>query len=76
MRPEDLRRISAVRVLAANGEARAKRQELRLSLKEVAAVVGSSPSTVHRWEVGQSKPRATFALRWAKALGIKAGAAR
>jgi len=74
MRPEDLRRISAVRVLAASGGARTRREELRLSLREVAAVVGSSPSTVLRWEVGESAPRAANALRWAKALGIKAGA--
>ncbi|WP_103543327.1 helix-turn-helix transcriptional regulator [Streptomyces sp. SM1] len=76
MRPEDLRRISAVRTLAASGEARAKRQELRLSLKEVAAAIGSAPSTVHRWELGQSVPRAASALLWAKALGIKTEATR
>ncbi|MFD7986803.1 helix-turn-helix domain-containing protein [Kitasatospora indigofera] len=74
MNPEDLRRITAVRQLAARGEARALREELRLTLREVADVVGANPSTVHRWEHGVSAPRKAHALRWAAALGIKAAA--
>lgn len=71
MSPEDVRRISAIRMAAASGEARAKRQELRLTLKEMAAAVGVSTSTVHGWERGHSAPRGANAIRWAKALGIK-----
>jgi transcriptional regulator with XRE-family HTH domain len=69
--PDELRRISEVRALVANGEARAKRLERRLTLREIADAVGSSPSTIHRWEQGTSAPRSAHALRWAKALGIK-----
>ena len=70
MSPEDLRRISAVRTLIANGEARAERQRRRLTLREIADTIGSSPSTVHRWEQGATAPRGAYALRWADALGI------
>ncbi|MFF9036431.1 helix-turn-helix domain-containing protein [Streptomyces sp. NPDC014892] len=72
MSPDDVRRISAIRMAAASGEARAKRQELRLTLKEMAAYVGVSTSTVHGWECGHSAPRGANAIRWANALGIKA----
>ncbi|MDJ1131763.1 helix-turn-helix domain-containing protein [Streptomyces iconiensis] len=71
MSPDDLRRISAIRMAAASGEARDKRRELRLTLKEVAAAVGASPSSLHRWEHGQTTPRGALAVRWAKVLGIK-----
>lgn len=72
MSPEDLRRISAIRMAAASGEAREKRRELRLTLKEVATAVGASPASVNRWERGESSPRGASALRWADALGITA----
>lgn len=74
MSPENLRRITAVRMAAASGEARAKRRELRLTLKEVAEAVGVGVSTVHGWEHGRSVPRGANALRWATALDIKARA--
>lgn len=74
MSPENLRRISAIRMAATSGEARAKRLELRLTLKEVAAAVGVCISTVHGWEHGRSVPQGANALRWAKALDIKARA--
>lgn len=67
----DVRRISAVRMATASGEARAKRLQLRLTLQEVATVVGVSTSTVHGWESGRSTPRGANALRLADALGIK-----
>ena len=59
---------------AASGEAREKRRTLRLTLQELAAVVGVSTSTIHGWESGRSAPRGPNALRWADALGIKAKA--
>ncbi|MDX3570800.1 helix-turn-helix transcriptional regulator [Streptomyces sp. ID05-47C] len=74
MSPEDLRRISAMRMAASSGEAREKRRELRLTLKEIAAAVGASPASVNRWERGESSPRGTSALRWADALGVEAKA--
>ena len=74
MSPEDLRRISAIRMAAISGEARAKRRELRLTLKEVAAVVGAGTASVNRWERGDASPNAAHALRWAEALDIKAEA--
>jgi transcriptional regulator with XRE-family HTH domain len=75
MSPQDLRRISTVRTLAANGEARTRRVHLRLTLREIAETVGSSPSAVYRWETGAAIPRGAHALRWAEALGIDADAA-
>lgn len=75
MSPEDLRRISAVRMLIANGDARAERQRRRLTLREIADTIGSSPSTIHRWEKGTALPRGAHALRWAEALGIGKDAA-
>lgn len=75
MSPEDLRRISAVRVLVANGEAREQRKRRHLTLREVADAIGSSPSTIQRWEKGVSAPRAAYALRWADALGVPSEAA-
>lgn len=70
MSPEELRRISAVRTLVANGEARAQRVRRHLTLREIADTIGSSPSTIHRWERGTALPRRLHALRWAEALGI------
>ncbi|MGY4994094.1 helix-turn-helix domain-containing protein [Streptomyces sp. 900105245] len=72
MTSEDLRRISAVRALVANGKAREQRESRRLTLREIADAIGSSPSTIHRWEKGTSLPRGAHALRWADALGIEA----
>lgn len=74
MSPEDLRRISAVRALVANGEAREQRQLRRLTLREIADAIGSSPSTVLRYEQGTALPRSRHALRYADALGIEAKA--
>ncbi|MBM7091030.1 helix-turn-helix transcriptional regulator [Streptomyces sp. S12] len=71
MSPEDLRRISAVRALVATGKAREQRESRRLTLREIAQAIGSSPSTIYRWEQGTSQPRGPHALRWADALGIE-----
>lgn len=74
MSPDDLRRISEVRALVASGEARNLRELRHLTLREIAAAVGASSSTVHRWEQGECAPRSVHALRWADVLGIKAKA--
>lgn len=70
MSPAELRRISLVRELVANGKARDRRKLRRLSLKEVADAIGTSRSTVHRWESGETVPSAPNALQWAAALGV------
>jgi transcriptional regulator with XRE-family HTH domain len=75
MSPEDLRRISEVRVLVASGKVRERRVNRRLTLREIAEATGKSVSTVHRWEQGTAAPRSAAALRLADVLEITAGAA-
>ncbi|MFE5218415.1 MULTISPECIES: helix-turn-helix domain-containing protein [unclassified Streptomyces] len=75
MTSEDLRRISAVRVLVASGKVRERRENRRLTLREIADTVGASVSTVHRWEQGAAAPRSAAALRLADVLEITASAA-
>jgi transcriptional regulator with XRE-family HTH domain len=74
MNPDDLRRISEIRALVADGKAREQRLSRRLTLQEIADAIGTSPSTVHRWEQGRSTPRGAAALRLAEVLEITAGA--
>ncbi|MFI9236912.1 helix-turn-helix transcriptional regulator [Streptomyces sp. NPDC053079] len=71
MSPDDLRRISAVRCLVANGEARDLRKSRHLTLWEIADAIGCSPSTVYRWEQGKSAPRGVHALLLADVLGVR-----
>lgn len=59
-----------MRALVADGKARDQRRLRHLSLKEVADSIGTSRSTVHRWETGATVPSAANALQWADALGI------
>ncbi|MEU2800224.1 helix-turn-helix transcriptional regulator [Streptomyces sp. NPDC007117] len=70
MSPAELKRITAVRVLVASGKARDQRKARHLSLKEVAESIGTSRSTLYRWETGTATPNAANALRWADALEI------
>ncbi|MER6601819.1 helix-turn-helix domain-containing protein [Streptomyces parvus] len=70
MSPAELKRITAVRVLVASGKARDQRKARHLSLKEVAESIGTSRSTLHRWETGTVTPSAANALRWADVLGV------
>ncbi|MFE9880485.1 helix-turn-helix domain-containing protein [Streptomyces sp. NPDC005784] len=74
MSPEDLRRISEVRALVANGKAREQRESRRLKLQEIADAVGVTPVTVYRWERGITTPRGAAALRLAEVLEITASA--
>lgn len=61
--------LARVRALAGNGEARRLRVEIgRLSLSEVAAVVGVSPVSVWRWEHGVKRPHGRPALRYLRLL--------
>ncbi|MFF7840424.1 helix-turn-helix domain-containing protein [Streptomyces ossamyceticus] len=75
MSPDELRLVSAVRALAANGELREQRKSRRLRLREVADSAGASTSTVHRWEQGAAEPSAAAALRLAEIFEITTGAA-
>ncbi|MET9762056.1 helix-turn-helix transcriptional regulator [Streptomyces sp. NPDC006372] len=75
MTTEDLRRISAVRVLVASGKVRERRENRRLTLREIADSVGASVSTVHRWEQGTAAPRSAAALRLADVLDITSSVA-
>lgn len=72
MTPDDLFRVSSVRHLAACGRARAIRKKRRISLRELASAIGTTPSTLSRWENGRTTPRGAAALRWADALGFRA----
>lgn len=75
MSPEELRRISEVRALVANGEAREQRENRRLTLQEIADAIGVTPLTVYRWEQGITTPRGPAALRLAEVLEATAGTA-
>lgn len=66
---QEARTVSTVRRITAEpGRARRMRQEQRLSLRELAQVVGVTPGTLSRWENGRSQPRIDSAKRWAAAL--------
>lgn len=67
MKTKELQRVSRVRRLAP-GEARAIRERSRLSLRDLAAVIGVNASSLYRWELGQSAPRPNVALKWAHVL--------
>lgn len=72
MTPDQLKRVSDVRRLAASGRAREIREEMRVSLRELASVLQKAPSTLSRWESGKQSPPAEDALRWAETLGLPA----
>jgi transcriptional regulator with XRE-family HTH domain len=65
MQAADLRLVGKVRSLAASGRARELRKSAEVSLREAAHVLGTSASTLSRWETGECRPRPTAALRWA-----------
>lgn len=71
MTPEQLRTVGELRHLAVTGEARALRQSLHIGLRELARVIGVSPSALSRWETSINLPRGEHALRWADALGVQ-----
>ncbi len=64
-----LLQLAKVRELAANGEAKRLREEVaRLSLSEVAELVGVAPVSVWRWERGVKRPHGRPALRYLRLL--------
>lgn len=60
----DLLELAQGRLLARSGIPRLVRQKLGLSLAEVAASVGSTRSSVQRWETRQTVPRSAAGLRY------------
>ncbi|PKQ22322.1 MAG: hypothetical protein CVT65_13970 [Actinobacteria bacterium HGW-Actinobacteria-5] len=61
----DLLMLTSARTFAATGDGLRRRQAAGLSLREVAAAVGISPTTLWRWEKGQRTPRGRAAIAWA-----------
>ncbi len=62
--PDTAITLSIARRLAADGTAQELRRVARLSLGDVARAVGTSPSTVLRWEGGQRRPSGDLGLRY------------
>ncbi|MBE4790713.1 helix-turn-helix transcriptional regulator [Streptomyces sp. NE06-02F] len=74
MTPEQLRTVGELRHLAVTGEARVLRKSLHIGLRELARVIGVSPSALSRWENRINLPRSEHALKWAEALGVQPSA--
>ena len=68
MSTDQIVELGRLRLLLDMDTARSIRQTHKLSLAEVAASIGVSPSTLHRWEAGQRTPRGQAALRYAELL--------
>jgi len=56
--------IALVRRMVRDGSARRVRSEARLTLSDVGRSLGVAPSTVLRWESGESLPRSPVAERY------------
>lgn len=65
---EDVAAVALLRRLTADGTARALRVRHRLSLAEVAQVVGATPGAVWKWECGRRSIRGEEAARRYAAL--------
>jgi transcriptional regulator with XRE-family HTH domain len=70
MTPDQLRVVGELRCLAVEGKARTLRKARRIGLRELARALNAHPSTVSRWETGQTAPRPEAALKWADFLGV------
>ncbi len=57
-----------VRSLAQSGRAREIRLQHGLSLAEIAGAIGTTASTIQRWENGLRKPYGEIALRYGSLL--------
>lgn len=68
MKTLDLTAVAAVRHLVLTGAAKAIRERARVSLGEIALVVGVTPQAVHRWESGKALPRPAQALKYKEVL--------
>jgi len=62
--PFDAAKISAARRLTEDSAGRRLRVRARLSVAELAADIGVSPSTLSRWETGATVPGPALAQHW------------
>ncbi|MEU8275705.1 helix-turn-helix domain-containing protein [Microbispora bryophytorum] len=60
--------VARVRALCLNGLAGRIREMSGLTLQEVADVVGTSGTSVRRWELGEVRPSAEHAIRYGDLL--------
>ena len=65
---DDLQELSALRALLRSGAARSIRTAADLSLGEVAQVLGTSKTSILRWERGERVPRGDLALAYWRLL--------
>ena len=65
---EDVLTLARVRELAESGRAREVRLASRLSLYDVAGAIGSTASTIQRWESGLRRPYGVPAMRYGALL--------
>lgn len=63
-----MKRLMWIREAAESGQARAIRENARVSLRETARETDVAASTLDRWERGLNRPRRDAALRWARVL--------
>lgn len=61
-------KLSRVRRQFRNGRARRMRESAALSVRELAARIDVDPSTLSRWERGETTPSPEGALAWAAAM--------
>ncbi len=64
----DVLDIARGRRLAASGDGRAVRLAAKITLTELAAQLGVSPSTLLHWERGDSAPRTDVATRYSELI--------
>jgi DNA-binding transcriptional regulator YiaG len=64
----DIVRLSRVRRQFRSGRARRMREGAALSLRELASRIDVDPSTLSRWERGETTPSPEGALAWATAM--------
>jgi transcriptional regulator with XRE-family HTH domain len=65
---ERLAQLATAYRLAEGGRGRAVRERSGISLREMAATIGTNMGELSRWERGLVRPRADFALRWLQAV--------
>lgn len=72
MNARQLERLTRVRALLASGEAKRRRVDAGLSLRELADACGVDATTVWRWEEGRRIPRGHHAQDYARVLDLLA----
>jgi transcriptional regulator with XRE-family HTH domain len=68
MTTDEIVALALTRRLAADGSARRLREENGLSLADVGNAIGTSPTTIWRWEHGERSPHGNLAIRYAAVL--------